>query len=384
MSAPHVAGVAAVLHSQESYQLSSSEVEQLLLSTATVDVLGNMPPDTPNSLPFVQPCGEDDDSSTMSTAAKSVRTSVNYFSFCFLLIICFNFGLQTTTAAITYIVSNRVKYVIIVLIQCLTVPLLSLIVTKTFGVHFENLMAVFFVSLFPGGAISNLVFVKKEHRNFRLSTVITFLQNIAAAITIPIIMAIFWAERPDSYNGADINWIRFFIMILAMFLLSLMGLLVRGSVSDQRNKQLMSICRDLTTAISIFVLLLVLLLYGGKLLRTSASLWVVACFIQLGCGFAGVMTSVMFNCRPNECITIGTEFAFRNSFLAIGIISFAFSGDTREKMFVFSLIYSLVTSALMLIIGPMMTCCACFSSKDDEVSNLEANLININSDNRSI
>ena len=237
-------------------------------------------------------------------------------------------------------------------------------------------MAVFFISLFPGGVVSNLVFVQTELRNFRLSTVLSFLQNLVTVISVPVAMSVLWAARPDDINSDDIHWLRLLVMMLSMLLLSLLGLLLRRSMSDERSKSVMSMCGDLSTSVNIFVLLLVLLIYSGKMLRASVGQWAVAALVQLGCGFSGAMTAVMFNCKASECITVGTEFAFRNCFLAIGVISFSFSGQTREDMFIFALIYSFVSSLLVLVIIPIKKYCCCFGSKDDSAS-LDAGLISI-------
>jgi len=121
------------------------------------------------------------------------------------------------------------------------------------------------------------------------------------------------------------------------------------------------------------VLFMALLLYGAKVLRASPGQWAVAILMQLGCGFAGAMTAVMFNSRASDCITIGTEFAFRNSILAMGVISFAFSGDTREDMLIFAVIHSFMTTLLVLVLTPVFKCCSCGSKSDS--SQLDAGLI---------
>lgn len=397
MAAPHVAGVAAILHSQGEYQLSSEEVEFELLNISTQNVISNVPnetmdgvPGTPNLLVFVQPCGTDGPgTNSMSVTAKSIRTTMNFLSVGFVLIICFNFGLQTTPKAVKDISTNKWKFLLILVVQAMAVPLLCLIFTKSLQMHYAKMMTVFFVSLFPGGVVSNLIFVQPEERNFRLSTVVSFLQNIFAVVTIPLVFSILWTNRPDDISASDISWVRLFIMMLSMLFLSLLGLIVRSYMSESSTKSALSILRDLSTAISVFVLLLVLLLYIGKLMRASLGLWVAAILVQLGCGFAGVMTAVLFNSKASECITVGTEFAFRNCFLAIGVIAFTFGGDTREDMFVFTLIYSFVSSLLVLITAPMVKCCSCCSSKgkrnngDNSASDLDAGLIYIHEAGRS-
>ena len=391
MAAPHVAGVAAVLHSQGEYALTAEEVEFELINASTQNVLHNIPnetmdgvPGTPNALVYLEPCGEDGpESSSMSAAAKSIRTTMNYLSFGFVLIISFNFGLQTTPVAISKVCRDKWKFLLILLIEALAVPLLCLIFTKTLQMHYDHMLTVFFVALFPGGVVSNMVFIKQEQRNYRLSTVISFLQNSIAVVSIPIVFAIMWAVRSDDINNSDVHWIRLLLMLACMLLLSLMGLVTRSKLSDERSKAVMSISRDLTTAVSMFVLLLVLLLYSGKLLRASLGLWAAAILVQLGCGFAGVMTAVMFNSKASECVMIGTEFAFRNCFLAIGVIAFAFSGETRENMFVFALIYSFVSSLLVLAMAPVVNCFSCFSSKKDTSADLDTDLITAIAESRS-
>lgn len=334
-------------------------------------------PGTPNSLLFVQPCGVDSsDSHEMSAAAKSIRATINYLSYGFVLIVCFNFGLQTTPAALRGTLVNDVKFGIIILIQSCTVPLLCLIFTKSLHMHYENMVSVFFVSMFPGGAIFNLILVPKGQRNFRLSAVITFLQNVMSVGSIPVVTAVVWSARPDDVNESDISLLRLMIVLLSMLLSSLIGLFTRQSISDDRSKGALTLCRDISTAVSIFLLLLVLLLFGGKLARASITLWVSAILVQLGCGFAGAMTAVMFNSKTSECLTVGTEFAFRNGFLAVGVVAFSISGDLRDHMMVFCLIYSFVSSVVVLALGPIMKLCLPFKETD-----LESNLLAVVTDN---
>jgi predicted Na+-dependent transporter len=390
MATPHVAGAAAVYHSQSEYQLSASELYQQLLAFATEDVLRNIPnattPDsTPNLLVYVEPCGVDGpESNDMSSTAKSIRTTNNFLSVGFVFILCLNIGLQTTPKAIKNLVTNKIKFPIIILIQVFTVPLLCLIFTKTLQMHFEKLMTVFFVSMFPGGVISNLTFVHKDQRNFRLSTVVSFLQNTVSVISIPLVMLVLWSARSDSVNDSDLSWIRLLIMMFSMLLMSLIGLYLRLSLSEDSCKRALTVSRDLSTALSIFVMLLVLLLYGAKVLRASLGLWAAAILVQLGCGLSGVMTSAMFNSKASESITIGTEFAFRNSILAIGVSSFAFGGDLREDMMIFCVIHSFIASLIVMVLTPVFHCCSCLSggsknsSTNDSVVHLESGLISVN------
>ena len=212
--------------------------------------------------------------------------------------------------------------------QLVLLPLITILVARSFNVPSSIQMGLLLVAVCPGGNISNY-YVHRANGNAALSITLTSIVTTAAFLITPLNFVLWLEALPAVRNNDLVFSINFWEMFLIVVQLVFIPLLIGLSVSKYAPKVKQYIYKPVRV-LSLLLLLgiIVFAMIGNKEIvqfYLKHVLLIVA--VHNGLAFAvGYFTARLANLTHNDAIAISIETGIQNGGLALILILTFFNG----------------------------------------------------------
>jgi len=227
--------------------------------------------------------------------------------------------------------------------QCLLLPLIGVVITKTLPMQPEIAVGLLVLSFCPGGPSSNLITYLAKG-DVALSVTLTAISSIITVFTIPV----FTNLALRHFMGASTAiTLPVGATILQIFLITLLPISIGMAIRDQFPKTARRLEKQMSRlAVGLLALIILLLLVkeANNLPRFLVQVGIGALLLNLMAMLVGFLSGRMFRLSLPQQICIAIEVGIQNGTLAIAITAGLLG---NPEMAVPAAIYSL----LMYITG---------------------------------